>query len=98
MDDDAFDALFPKSTEIARTFVYGKDLLPSDEMVRLAFQMRRLHDWYMKVAKDKQLVFYVTYREDQFFVNHEICIEFDELWQLYNRRALDATIMSCYVL
>ena len=98
MDDDAFDALFPKSTEIARKFVYGKDLLPADEMVRLAYQMRRLHEWYMKVAKDKLLVFYVTYRADQFLINNDICVKIKELWQLFNRRALNATIMSCYVL
>ena len=82
LDDDAFDAMFPETHEIARQFVYGEDLLPPGEIVRLAYQMRKLHDWYKKSTKNGLLVFYVTYRADQFFINNEICVEFEELWQL----------------
>jgi hypothetical protein len=80
-------------------YQYGKPLV-KDGSPPLGTMMRQLHDWYMKAcresAKDTLLM---SIKEEHDFVGEDlIYVEFDELFQLYNQRDIDKTIMTCYCL
>ena len=82
--------------ELAYKFVLGNDLV---ENVRsLSTKMRNLHIWYMNAAKTGIECFMLGVKEEHFFQEYAVTVEFSELFQLYNLRALDKSILSSYCL
>ena len=86
--------------DIARNYVKGQPLVTKDEYTRLSTHMRNLHDWYMLQAskKDPKQWFSAAIRIEHHFKDYSIQIKMDELFKLYNQRALDKSIVGCYCL
>jgi len=40
----------------------------------------------------------VEVKKEHYLLEYQICIELEELFQLYNQDALDKSIVSCYCL
>jgi hypothetical protein len=87
----------PKA-EIAWKYVYGEPLVRPEQIPGLPTQMRRLHEWYMKAAKEERKFLMVAVRNEHYYRQDEICIEIDEFYQLFNQEALDKSLISCYCL
>ena len=82
--------------EVAYKYVLGENLV---ENVRsLPTRMRNLHTWYKNVAKTGTDSMMVGVKEEHYFQEYAVMVEFSELFQLYNLRALDKSIVSCYCL
>jgi hypothetical protein len=86
--------------EIARNYVKGQSLVSHEEYTRLSTHMRNLHDWYMMQASKKHSKewFSADVRAEHHFKAYSIQIQMNELFQLYNQRALDKSILGCYCL
>jgi len=91
------DTGFPMA-EIAWKYVHGESLVRPEQVPKLTTQMRRLHEWYLKVAKGGQIMLMVALKEEHFFQEYDICIMLEELFQLYNQDALDKSLVTCYCL
>jgi hypothetical protein len=82
--------------EVAYKFVQGEDLV---ENVRLlSTSMRNLHIWYTNATKKGIEAIMVRVKDEHYFQEYSVSVEFCELFQLYNLRALDKSIISCYCL
>ena len=86
--------------EIAREYVKGQPLVSREEETQLSTNMRNLHEWYMMETKKKHSKewFSADVREEHHFKAYLIHIQMNELFQLYNQRALDKSILGCYCL
>ena len=84
--------------ELAWRYVHKQSLVRPEEVVRLPTQMRRLHEWYMKVAKEEQASLWLAHKKEHYFSENQIFIELEENFQLFNQYALDKAIVSCYCL
>ena len=84
--------------EIARKYVTGESMVSNEELTRLSTHMRNLHDWYMvhTSKKDAKEWIAVDVRVEHFFKPYSIQVQMTELFQLFNQRALDKSILSCY--
>jgi hypothetical protein len=80
-------------------YQYGKPLV-KDGSPPLTTMMRQFHDWYMKTCRESgNPTLLMGIKEEHDFVGEDlIYVEFDELFQLYNQRDIDKTIMTCYCL
>ena len=58
--------------------------------------MHQLHTWYKKAAKKGTISIMMGVKEEHYFQEDAVSVEFTELFQLYNLRALDKSIISCY--
>ena len=86
--------------EMARKYVQGEPMVSNVELAGLSTHMRNLHTWYLvhtskKGAKDW---FPVNVRVDHFFKPYIIQVQLTELFQLFQKRDLDKSILSCYCL
>ena len=82
--------------DLAYKFVLGENLV---ENVRsLPTKMRNLHKWYKNAVKTGIDSIMVGVKEEHYFQEYAVMVEFSELFQLYNIRALDKSILSCYCL
>ena len=86
--------------EIARQYVKGEPMVSHEEHTRLSTQMRALHDWYMVYTskKDANDWIGVDVRVEHHFKDYIIQVQMTELFQLYNQRDLDKSILGCYCL
>ena len=86
--------------EMARKYVKGQPLVSREEETQLSTNMRNLHEWYMMQTKKKHSKewFSVDVREEHHFKPYLIHIQMNELFQLYNQRALDKSMIGCYCL
>ena len=80
--------------DVVCQYVPGEDLVKG----RLTTKMRLLHNWYKKAAKEGTISIMVRVTEEHYFQEYAVSVEFSELFQLYNLRALDKSIISCYCL
>ena len=85
--------------EIARQYVKGESMVSNEELTRLS-HMRNLHDWYMSHTSRKNAKDWipVDIREEHHYKPYMIQVQMIELFQLYNQRALDKSILGCYCL
>jgi len=90
---DATDYAF---AERAYQFVQGKDLV--ENLRKVPTCMRNLHSWYLKASKEGIETIMVQVREEHYFQEYCVNVDFAEVFQLYNLRALDKSIISCYCL
>ena len=86
--------------QIVRQYVQGEPLVSNEELARLSTHMRNLHEWYMSQAEKKHHKdwFPVDVRKEHHFKPYSIQVQMTELFQLYNQRALDKSIIGCYCL
>ena len=66
----------------------------------LTTMMRRLHEWYMKTCSESgKGILTLRIKEEHDLVGmDQLSVEFDELFQLYNQKALAKTLVTCYCL
>ena len=83
--------------EIAYQFVEGRNLV-QEAVGSLPTHMRQLHSYYKKLAKNGKMGFWVGVKEEHYFQEYEMWIAFAELFQLYQIRAIDKSLISCYCL
>ena len=87
---------------IARTitpFHHGKPFVTEEEEKSLGTQMFNLHRWYLRMAKDEGKMFGVKYRDHDFFRGEDdFWVYFQNLYHIYHRQALDASIITIWVL
>ena len=86
--------------EIARKYVQGETMVSHEELTRLSTHMRNLHNWYMVHTSKKNAKDWIAVdvRVEHHFKPYMIQVQMTELFQLYNQRALDKSILGCYCL
>ena len=85
--------------DVAWQYASRKSLVRPEQVPHLSTQMRRLHEWYMQASKEGTIMLMVAVKDEHYFrVSDEICVMFEEFFQLYNQDALDKSIVSCYCL
>ena len=61
--------------------------------------MYELHQWYMDITKiSNRESLMMKVKEEHYFHENVLYVEFTELFQLFNQDALDKSIISCYCL
>jgi len=88
----------PKFDEDLWKWEYGKSLLPPDQIKLLPTQMRKLHDWYLKVTKEGRKMILVKVTEEHYVGADQVQIYLEELYMLYKLDALDLSLISTYCL
>ena len=85
--------------EVAYKYVHGKPLVRPVLVKLLPTRMRQLNQWYMKAAKKGIIGVMAKVRKgEHFFQEYGVQVNFSELFQLYNGKALDKAILSCFCL
>ena len=88
-----------RESEIKRKYVRGQPLVEPDKVKNLPTKMYELHQWYMNMTKiSNRVSLMVNVKEDHYFHEKALSVEYSELFQLYNQDALDKSIVSCYYL
>ena len=88
-----------REEEIKRKYVRGQPLVEPEEVKNLPTRMYELHDWYMKIMKSyNRESLMVQGKEENYFHEKALSVEYSELFQLYNQNALDKSLVSCYCL
>ena len=83
--------------EMARKYVKGQPLVIPVEETQLSTNMWILHNWYMTVTKKySKEWFSADVRKEHHFKDYLIYIQMNELFRLYNQRALNKSILGCY--
>ena len=81
--------------EVVRKYVPGENLVDG----RLSTKMRELHTWYKKAVKEGNVSLLLGVKEGHYCqLSYAVSVEFTELFQLYNIRALDKSIISSFCL
>ena len=83
---------------VAWNYVKGGPMVRPELEPELPTQLRKLHKWYLKVAKEGRQMIYFSPGKDHFLGQDEISITMEELFQFFNLRAVDISIVSCYTL
>ena len=55
-------------------WIYGKSLVPPDQINLLPTQMRILHDWYLEATKEDKILIRVKITEDHYKGKDEMAI------------------------
>ena len=88
-----------REEEIKRKYVRGQPLIEPEEVKNLPTRMYELHQWYMNITKSSNREsLMVNVKEEHYFHEKALSVEYSELFQLYNQDALDKSIVSCYCL
>ena len=88
-----------REEEIKRKYVRGQPLVESDKVKNLPTRIYELHQWYMNITKiSNRESLMVNVKEEHYFHEKALCVEYSEQFQLYNQDALDKFIVSCYCL
>lgn len=83
----------------AYNYEYGNCLVRPEEVKDLSTYMRHVHEWYMNACKNSEACLVVHVKdEDWFHGDDAINVDFSELFNLYNIRDLDKSILSSYCL
>ena len=80
--------------DLARQYVPGENLVDG----KLSTKMRALHAWYKKAVNEGNVSLLVGVKEEHYCQQYAVSVEFTELFQLYNIRALDKSIISSFCL
>ena len=88
-----------KEEEIKWKYARGQPLVKPEEVKKLPTRMYELHQWYMNITKiSDRLSLMVNVKEEHYYHEKAVSVEYSELFQLYNQDALDKSIVSCYCL
>ena len=86
-----------KEEELKRKYVRGEPMAKPEEVKKLSMRMYELHQWYMKIAKTtNRESLMVKVKEEHYFHETTLSVEYTELFQLFNQDALYKSIISCY--
>ena len=90
--------LFP-SSECEYKYRHGHPLVRPGEENNLPTKMRRVHNWYMEASKESNDWIVVGVRNEHYGHGEQlVLIQFEELFQLFQQKALDKSIISAYCL
>ena len=64
----------------------------------LTTQLYKLNNWYMAAAKQGREYLMAGVKDQHYFREYGVQVDFSELFQMYNQLALDKSIISCYCL
>ena len=88
-----------REDEVKWKYVWGQPLVAPDKVKNLPTRMYELHQWYMNITKiSDRLSLMVNVKEEHYYHEKVVSVEYSELFQLYNQDALDKSIISCYCL
>ena len=88
-----------REDEIKRKYVRGQPLVHPDKVKDLPTRMYELHQWYMNITKiSNRESLMVNVKEEHYFHEKALPVEYTELFQLFNQDALNKSIVSCYCL
>ena len=88
-----------RESEIKRKYVQGQPLVHPDDVKDLPTRMYELHQWYMNITKISEwLSLMVNVKQDHYYHEKVVSVEYLELFQLYNQDPLGKSIVSCYFL
>ena len=88
-----------REEQIKRKYVWGQPLVEPDEVKKLPTRMYELHQWYMDITKiSNRESLMVNVNKEHYYHEKAVTVEYSELFQLYNKDALDKSIVSCYCL
>ncbi|KAG2561329.1 hypothetical protein PVAP13_8KG153904 [Panicum virgatum] len=80
-------------------FQHGKPFVTEEEEKSLGTQMFNLHRWYLRMSNDEGKMFGIKYRDHDFFRGEdEFWVYFENLYHIYHRQALYASIITIWVL
>ena len=86
-------------TPVVAPYEHGKPFVTEEQEMSLGTQMINLHRWYMRMSNDEMKMFGVKYRDHDFFHGEDdFWVYFDNLYYIYHRQALDASIITIWVL
>ena len=77
-------------------FQHRKPFVTEEEEKSLDTQMFNLHRWYLRMSKDLGKMFGVKYRDHDFFRGEDFWVYFENLYHIYHRQALDASIITIW--
>jgi len=94
------DIEFPK-VEVARKYEQGKPMV--NYPVQLGIACQRLHEYYMDVSNrtfpHNVVSLVVHFAEEHFKHDSEMfTVQFDDLFDMFHFRQLDASILRCFTL
>jgi hypothetical protein len=88
-------------SEVAFTYVPKGPLVELGQERSLPTHMRNLLLWYqndfIKNKADKEYI-YAEVQEEHHFKHYTIAVPMSELFQLFNLRALNKSLLGCYIL
>ena len=88
-----------REDEIKRKYVRGQPLVELDKVKNLPTRMYELHQQYMNITKiSNRESLMVNVKEEHYYHEKALAVEYSELLQLYNQDALDKSLVSCYCL
>ena len=88
-----------RESEIKWKYVRGQPLVHPDKVKDLPTRMYELHQWYMNITKiSNRESLMVNVKQEHYYHEKALTIEYPELFQLFNQDALDKSIVSCYCL
>ena len=74
-------------------------MVKPEEVKKLSTRMYELRQWYMEICKTHNREFLmVKVKEEDYFHETALSIDYTELFQLFNYDAIDKSIVSCYCL
>ena len=80
-------------------FEHGKPFVTEEEEKSLCTQMFNLHRWYLRMSNDEGKMVLVKYRDHDFFCGEDdFWVHFEDLYHIYHRQSLDASIITIWVL
>jgi hypothetical protein len=85
--------------DIYRTYLYGQSLVNPKYYSPLGTQMFLLNKCFLKVSDNDEAAWNVARVRPEHYLGYDVVhIEFNELYQLLNRDALDKSLVSCWCL
>jgi hypothetical protein len=80
-------------------FEHGKPFVIEEQEISLDTQMFNLYRWYLRMSNDEMKMFLVKYRDHDFFRGEDdFWVYFEDIYHIYHRQALDASIITIWVL
>ena len=80
---------------VVAPFEHRKPFVTEEQEMSLVTQMFNLQRWYLRMSNDKIKMFGVKYRDHDFFRGeNDLWVYFDNLYHIYHRQALDASIIT----
>jgi hypothetical protein len=97
--DQYFGRTSVEAATVRQPFKYGQPFVQPHLVPKLSTQMRRFHEWYLKEsAKGRQMVGVLIKDMDYFRGPDVMYLDFQDIYEIYHRDALDASLISCWVL
>ena len=88
-----------REEEIKRKYARGQPLVKPEDVKKLPTRMYELHQWYMDITKISNWEsLMMNVKKDHYYHEKAVIVKYLELFQLYNKDALNKSIVSCYCL